>query len=163
MGKVFIEMNDRFKFRYVWKHKDTGEIKFVIHDLQTIESTNPVLGLQMEGWRLISRDFSTGLKSNSDKLIFERDFVDFTYWWFDGNEAESHLQGEIVYLENLMSFGLKHVKNSDWCKHTGADREVGDTDAFGVWTFDEADFEIIGNSHKNPELLNDQNGKRIEK
>ena len=96
----------------------------------------------------------TGLKDMNDKKIFEGDVVNFTYWWFDGSPRESNLRGEIVYIDSSISFGLKHVKNSDWCNHVGVDTKVGDTYSFATWLFEEADFEVIGNIYENPELLN---------
>ena len=141
-------MDDRFKFRYVFKHKDTGEIKLVIHDLQTIESTNPVLGLQMEGWRLISRDFSTGLKSKSGKLIFKGDIVEGRYRPKGTFGSYGHLTSEVTYSE-----GCFWVQNSEgWPHHlyelapknqTAQDEPV-------------LDCKIIGDIYRNPELLNEQ-------
>ena len=95
----------------------------------------------------------TGLHDSNGTEIYEGDIVNFTFWWFDGNERDSNLCGDVVYIKEQMSFGLRHVKNSDWCDHVGADREVGDTDAFGMWRFSEDNFEVIGNIHENPELV----------
>jgi uncharacterized phage protein (TIGR01671 family) len=98
----------------------------------------------------------TGLFDKDGKEIYEGDIVKFTYWWFDGNVAESELKGEVVYLEQFMSFGLKGVKNREWIRHIGREDGDSDTSPFAVWTFDEADFEIIGNIHDNPELLKNE-------
>lgn len=143
------------KFR-AWDSKNN-----VMHDEAYLSGRDTVtsyltvgdsLGNYLDSGRMILMQY-TGLKDRNGVEIYEGDIVNFTYWWFDGNPAESNLCGEIVYIEGCMSFGLKHVKNSDWCKYTGADREVGDTDAFDTWLFDEADFEVIGNIYENPELL----------
>lgn len=96
----------------------------------------------------------TGLKDKNEKEIYEGDIVEFTYWWFDGNEAESTLTGSVVYLPESMSYGLEGVKNKEWIKHIGGEEGGSDTAPFANWTFDEADFSVIGNIYENPNLLN---------
>jgi uncharacterized phage protein (TIGR01671 family) len=95
----------------------------------------------------------TGLKDRNGVKIFEGDIVQFTYWWFDGHESDSILPGEIIYLPGVMSFGLRGVKNADWIRHTGGEEGTSYTVPFAFLTFDEADFEVIGNIHDTPELL----------
>ena len=92
-----------------------------------------------------------GLKDSNGVEICEGDIVEFTYWWFDGNAAESQLTGEIVYLTDCMSFGLKGVKNKEWLAHIGG--SDSDTAAFATWLFEGADFSVLGNIHESPELL----------
>ena len=95
---------------------------------------------------------STGLADTNGVEIFEGDIVMFTYWWFDGNVAESQLRGVIVYSPELMSFQMKGVKNKDWQRHTG----YNDSDymtPFSELNFDKADFHVIGNIHQHPHLL----------
>jgi len=95
----------------------------------------------------------TGRKDMHDKELYQGDVICFTYWWFDGHVAESHLIGEIVYLPEYMSFGLRGVKNEEWIRHIGGEEGDEDTAPFAFWNFDEADFVKLGNVHDNPELL----------
>jgi len=96
----------------------------------------------------------TERKDSSGVEIYEKDIVKFTYWWFDGNVAESELTGVVVYLPDFMSYGLRGVKNKEWLRHVGGDMASGtsDTAPFATWFFDEADFRVIGNIYENPEL-----------
>lgn len=95
----------------------------------------------------------TGLVDRELQKIYEGDIVRFTLWWFDGEERESTLVGELVYLPESMSFGLRGVKNKDWIRHIGGEDGTEDTAAFATWNFDGADFSVIGNVYQNPELL----------
>ncbi len=95
----------------------------------------------------------TGLLDKNGVEIYEGDIINFTYWWFDGNEAESHLTGTIVYSDQLMSFQLKGVRNKEWERHTGYVDDTEYLTPFSELNFDEADFEIIGNIYQNSELL----------
>jgi len=94
-----------------------------------------------------------GLEDSKGVKIFEGDIVRFIVWRFDGNVAESHLTGTIVYSEDNMSFQLKGVKNSEWERHTGYENDMEYYTPFSELTFDDDDFEVIGNIHDNPELL----------
>lgn len=104
----------------------------------------------------------TGLKDSQDKKIYEGDIVKFTVWWFDGNEAHTELTGTIVYSNENMSFQLKGVKNKEWESHTGFNGCRDYYTPFSELTFDEADFEVIGNIHENPELLEQPEPKEGE-
>ncbi len=96
----------------------------------------------------------TGLKDKNGKKIFEGDIVRFIWWWFDGAERESELTGTIVYSSDNMSFQLKGVKNKEWRDFVGADEHDMDyLTPFSELNFCDADFEVIGNIHDNPELM----------
>ena len=98
-------------------------------------------------------DQFTGVKDANGVEVYEGDVVNFTYWWFDGNPTESYLTGHIVYSESSMSFQLKGVKNKEWERHTGYENDSDYLTSFSELNFEEADFEVIGNIHQNPELL----------
>lgn len=95
----------------------------------------------------------TGLDDSEGKPVCEGDIVDFTYWWFDGDQVESHLIGAVVYLPQSVSFGLRGVKNPDWIKHIGGPRGSSDTAPLATWMFDGDDFKVLGNVHEHPDLL----------
>jgi len=90
---------------------------------------------------------STGLKDKNGREIYEGDVIKFTYWLFDGNYIDEELIGIIKYKPERMSFVLTDIKPTH--------RDFGNEIEFASLTFDEADFEVIGNifENENKELL----------
>ena len=114
-------------------------------------------GVAEEYWQYVDTKAEfmqfTGLTDKNGVDIYEGDIIQFTYWWFDGNEAETLLTGEIVYSDHSMSFQLKGVKNKEWQKHTGYGDDCDYLTPFSELNFEEADFHVIGNIHQNSDLL----------
>lgn len=96
---------------------------------------------------------STGLKDREECDVYEGDIVRLTYWYFDGNEAETELVGVVCYIPEEASYGLRHITNKEWIEHIGGKEGDEDTQSFGGWTFSPEDMQIIGNIYENPELL----------
>jgi uncharacterized phage protein (TIGR01671 family) len=105
-------------------------------------------------WRVIPKTIGqyTGIKDKNGVKIFEGDIIQLNigYWQFSGHDdLETFLMGEIVYLPEVMSFGMRGVKDETWLSYEG---EV-DTIPFPSFNFDNSDIDVVGNIHDNPEFL----------
>jgi len=139
--------------QYRAKRKDNGE--WVHGWYAKIEDTHVIIDLNSE-WAHEGRgdfigDFfevrpetvgqSTGLKDRNGLEIFEGDVVNWEYdELYDGGEklrTRKYEQNEVFWSREFARFGL---------------RQVGE---LGMWDFwcEDARFEVIGNVHSNPELL----------
>ena len=121
-------------------------------NLDTLDDSN-----SLDGEFIVGKDidllYPTGLEDSEGVMIYEFDFVEFTYWWFDGHgEAESTLSGYIRYNPDLMSFELVGIKNAAWIKHIGGAEGTSDSCPFAFFNFDSADFTIKGNILETPSL-----------
>ena len=130
-------MQDRFKFRYVFKKDFGGKTgicyKMPIFDLNDVtdENFNKVIkGYTDYDYKLVSIEQSTGLKDKNGKLIFEGDI----------------LQDKYVCLHPI-SWNKKGFYEADTFALAGFYKAI------------QEDMEIIGNIYENPELLKEANNE----
>lgn len=127
-------MQDRLYFRYVFQKKlDNGRIitSLKFYNIEDIEHPNfmdEINELSRKGYVLITRNFSTGLKDNNGKLIFEGDIVNLI------TEIE---ETAIIKWDNDIARFV--IENSDI---------LADFD-----NYNSSELEVIDNIYENPELL----------
>lgn len=131
-------MQDRFKFRYVFKKDFGGKTgicyKMPIFNLDTItdENFNKIVKSYIDyGYKLISIEQSTGLKDKNGNLIYEGDIVKGTCGVYWGLMV-------VEYLENRASFIYRRLNG-----------KYHPLPILGEYNFKE----LIGNIYENPELL----------
>lgn len=91
----------------------------------------------------------SGEKGKYDTEIYEGDLVKVHQFLFDGTEIEREHKAEIVYQSAAFCF---RFYSGDWVKeYTGEDNHISPIDF--VCGLHEESFEVIGNIHENPELL----------
>lgn len=120
------------KFRYVLKHKKTGEIEFEIFTLLDIERglEDVIKAYTLIDYEIISRDQYIGVNDKSGKEIYGEDIVKC------GN-----MIGKIVFeMNSWMILIQKPIP----------EMEQG-LAPLGIHT--DKHTEVLGNIHKNPELL----------
>jgi hypothetical protein len=90
----------------------------------------------------IRKRFTRSLDQNEDN-VFEGHKIRMTHWYFDGNEAETHLIGIVTWLPQFASFGLSDISNKEWLRHIGHTGEGTVSETFASWNFTQDDIEII--------------------
>ena len=128
-------MNDRFKFRFFNKLSNGYENTY---DLQSCEVLDYVIPEQC-----------TGLKDKNGNLIYEGDIVrespynkyfeyaDYVVSWKDG----AYTTEKCIGMKNKETGEIKDCSKGGYCFSKHIDQELAD------------DFEVIGNIHKNADLI----------
>lgn len=164
-------MQDRFKFRYVFKNK--------VYEVETIDFNEGYVYLKDEDDDNVNTRVkldcenllqSTGLKDKNGKLIYEGDIIVIPnmYPFFDYKNQEdkkenlTETQGEIRGESVLNYIGVVEWIHSKWqyVYHCVNPLKRGISEGINCelneYSFKEGentDFEVIGNIHENPELL----------
>lgn len=93
----------------------------------------------------------TGLKDKNGKKIFEGDILQgYQYPYL--SEGHFNYYAEVIYFDNCPAFGIYTFKNPNLNVVRGI--SAGNTDLMEDW--ESANWEIVGNIHDNPELLEDE-------
>jgi uncharacterized phage protein (TIGR01671 family) len=93
----------------------------------------------------------TGLQDKNGVDIYEGDMITSHQFLFDGNEVESIIFGVIG--SNDFGWTLGRIKNKFYEDYTGYEPSEGETNLGDFYGLHEESFEVIGNIHENPELL----------
>lgn len=158
-------MNEQYLFRgkrkdngewvtgyYVFQRKRSGVFGQVISELDF--DRHLIIDLRGNSHEVIPETVGqcTGLKDKNGKLIFEGDILKGLSYPFL-SDGEYNYYAIVVWFENSPAFGTCTVKNPQ-AKVRGI--SDGDTNYMDDWNSN--DWEVIGNIHDNPELLEVQNG-----
>lgn len=130
-------MNDRFKFRVF--SKGTKELLFVLTLGGDFIKATP--SLVVTSCRTLKADNCileqcTGLKDKNGRLIYEGDIVLLD----DTDSFENPIKTVVRWAEENASFGLFRSHNL----------------YYGFYSYESENFEVIGNIHENPELLEEE-------
>lgn len=96
---------------------------------------------------------STGLTDKNGKDVYEGDFVTMHQFLYDGSEVESQIFGVVEYCEDSACFNLARIKNKFYEDYTGYKEFEGSSPIVYFYGLHEESWEVIGNIHENPELV----------
>ena len=95
----------------------------------------------------------TGLKDKNGKKIFEGDIVECVHWFFDGNEVDELFTATVGFRD--ASFTLENIDSKYYANYTGGNKGEGICWIGNIYYHDQ-DYEVIGNTHDNPKLLEEE-------
>ena len=127
-------MSDRFKFRYVFQHDETGRIcckEYALVKEIDVAGAELFRDLFKSGYSIIARCQCTGLRDKNGKLIFEGDVVEWVH--FEKGKTTSTV-------EWLSGSFMQFPHDKDLCRSPLNCLTSGYT-------------QVIGNIYENPELL----------
>lgn len=144
---------------------DTGEIQFSFYgDTSVKVYPNEILCGHIEEYehdvlngRFIVQQ-RTGLKDQNDRNIYKDDVILVHQFLFGGAEIEKEFKGVVVWIASVGSYGVKVIDqmNNNFLDYTGYENleEMPPFTFSSLYGLHEESFEVIGNIHENPELLN---------
>lgn len=135
---------------------------FFIH---VVEHTPPTM--QDPGGDVYSHSFEIdpetvgqhiGFPDQNERYIYKDDVLLVHQFLFDGAEIEKEFKGRVVWIASVGSYGVKVIDqmDNDFLDYTGYENleEMPPFTFSSLYGLHEESFEVIGNIHDNPELLN---------
>jgi uncharacterized phage protein (TIGR01671 family) len=138
------------KFEYIVKMNTMEGIKYEKY-AYTLEEIEKKIFTHKEDILVAKRQF-TGLTDKNGKDIYEGDIVLMHQFLFDGHECENELKGVIEY--SGLGLMISKIECMPYSKYTGQNDGEGKDYIVNFYGLHEESFEVIGNIHENPELLN---------